>query len=191
ELAEDRYRFQGGLPVTARPTPAWERTLKWARRRPAVALMTALTLLVAAAGFGAVVWQWTQTRAALARAESSLYANRIALAEREWLANNVARAEQLLDECPEARRGWGRHYPNRQCHRELTTLPGGSFAVAASPDGRYLAASSAVDGAVNVWDAKTGKLFLTLPHAGLAVAFSPDGKRLASAAWELGPSGEL
>jgi serine/threonine protein kinase len=52
ELADDLRRFQAGEPVRARPTPAWERGLKWAKRRPALAALlgvsgaAALTVLV-------------------------------------------------------------------------------------------------------------------------------------------------
>ncbi|HZT81907.1 MAG TPA: protein kinase, partial [Gemmataceae bacterium] len=193
ELAEDLSRFRDGLPITARPISLPGRAWKWAKRRPAVAALLLLTLLVAALGFAGVVWQWTRTRAALAHAESSLYANRVALAEREWLANNVDRAEALLDECPPERRAWEWRYLKRLCHRELMTLPGGSFAVAGSPDPecRYLAASNPAEGWVKVWDARSGRPLLTIPHAGLGIAFSPDGTRLASADWRLGQSGEL
>jgi tetratricopeptide (TPR) repeat protein len=41
-LAEDLRRFLDGEPVAARPTPAWERLVKWARRRPAAAALVAL-----------------------------------------------------------------------------------------------------------------------------------------------------
>jgi len=61
---------------------------------------------------------------------------------------------------------------------------GTAYSVAFSPDGRWLAAGH--DGAVNVWDWKTGELRHSLPgHAkkGISVAFSPDGRRLASGSW--------
>jgi serine/threonine protein kinase len=41
-LADDLRRFQAGEPIRARPTPAWERALKWARRRPAAAALVAV-----------------------------------------------------------------------------------------------------------------------------------------------------
>jgi eukaryotic-like serine/threonine-protein kinase len=44
-MAEDLRRFLAALPIQARPTPAWERAIKWMRRRPAVAaLVSAGTL---------------------------------------------------------------------------------------------------------------------------------------------------
>ncbi len=51
-LAADLRRFRAGEPIEARPTPAWERAVKWARRRPALATLLAvsglaLTVLVA------------------------------------------------------------------------------------------------------------------------------------------------
>jgi eukaryotic-like serine/threonine-protein kinase len=36
-LADDLENFCSGRPVTARPTPAWEKAARWARRRPALA----------------------------------------------------------------------------------------------------------------------------------------------------------
>jgi tetratricopeptide (TPR) repeat protein len=47
ELADDLRRFVDGLPVLARPTPAWERAWKWGRRRPSVvALMGVCAMAV-------------------------------------------------------------------------------------------------------------------------------------------------
>ena len=41
-LAGDLGRFLAGEPIRARPTPAWERGLKWARRRPTTAALSTL-----------------------------------------------------------------------------------------------------------------------------------------------------
>ena len=70
-LAEDLGRFLGGRPVSARPTPAWERGLKWAQRRPAVAgLLVALAAALSALlGLGA--WSYGSIRAALGKAEEA------------------------------------------------------------------------------------------------------------------------
>ncbi|HEV3257671.1 MAG TPA: protein kinase [Gemmataceae bacterium] len=48
-LAEDLRRFQAGEPIRARPTPLWERSWKWARRRPAAAALLAVSTLAALA----------------------------------------------------------------------------------------------------------------------------------------------
>ena len=40
----DLRLFQQGKPIQARPTPPWERLLKWARRRPAVATLSAVAV---------------------------------------------------------------------------------------------------------------------------------------------------
>ncbi len=51
-LADDLRRFLAAEPIHARPTPAWERAIKWMRRRPALAaaagagILAALTLAV-------------------------------------------------------------------------------------------------------------------------------------------------
>jgi len=46
-LADDLRRFLDGRPIQARQTPTWERTLKWARRRPALAGLYALAIVAA------------------------------------------------------------------------------------------------------------------------------------------------
>lgn len=66
DLAEDLRRFQAGEPIHARPVGRVERLLKWCRRRPAVAGLSAAILLLLLVGGILVTWQWRQTAAALA-----------------------------------------------------------------------------------------------------------------------------
>ena len=51
-LAEDLRRYLAGEPILARPTPWWERSWKWARRRPAWAALTATAALFVLALIG-------------------------------------------------------------------------------------------------------------------------------------------
>jgi serine/threonine-protein kinase len=60
ELAEDLHRFLEGKPIRARPVGVAERAVKWARRRPAAALLAAALLAMSAAAVGTGVWLWQQ-----------------------------------------------------------------------------------------------------------------------------------
>jgi WD40 repeat protein len=71
-LAEDLERYLRGEPILARRTGSVERTIKWARRRPAIATLLALVQVVALAGLLGILWQWRRAedqrdRAVLAR----------------------------------------------------------------------------------------------------------------------------
>jgi outer membrane murein-binding lipoprotein Lpp len=44
ELAADLNRYLAGKPIQARPVGAWERAVKWARRRPAVAALMGVSV---------------------------------------------------------------------------------------------------------------------------------------------------
>jgi WD40 repeat protein len=93
EVADDLDRYLTGRPIRARPAPAWEEAWKWARRRPAVAALTLLSLVLAAVGFGLVTWQWREAEAARERTEQ---ARRQEQAQREQAdeARRQAEAEQ-------------------------------------------------------------------------------------------------
>src|SRR5262249_2271082 len=58
DLAEDLRRFQAGEPVTVRPLGPMGRAGRWARRRPALALLGAALVAVAAVGAALVFVQW-------------------------------------------------------------------------------------------------------------------------------------
>jgi tetratricopeptide (TPR) repeat protein len=78
-LADDLARFLDCRPILARPTPAWERTWKWVRRRPAAAASAAVALILTAA---------------LAVAHEGDLRTRLARAEREAAAADVDRMLQ-------------------------------------------------------------------------------------------------
>jgi tetratricopeptide (TPR) repeat protein len=60
DLADDLRRFLAGESVRARPIGPLDRAWRWSRRRPAVAALAASLLLVSAAAFATVTWQWRQ-----------------------------------------------------------------------------------------------------------------------------------
>jgi WD40 repeat protein/tRNA A-37 threonylcarbamoyl transferase component Bud32 len=123
------------------------------------------------------------------RAEGALYVNRILRAHFEWLGNDVARAEQVLDDCPAALRQWEWRYVKRLCHTDLFTLKGHTGAVLSvcwSPDGRRLA-SAGRDGTIKVWDAANGQEALALKghyQPVSSLCWCPTGQRLASASYD-------
>src|SRR5262249_3845807 len=141
-LAEDLRRYQAGEPIVARPVGSVERAWRWCRRNPIVAGLTAAVLLLFAAGFAGVPWDYWRAEAARRELESTLYFQRIALAHRELSADNLGRALKLLDQCPERLRQWEWHYLKRLCRLDpLVLLDPGKAEVsnmALSPDGERL-----------------------------------------------------
>jgi serine/threonine protein kinase/tetratricopeptide (TPR) repeat protein len=63
-LAEDLRRFQAGEPIWARPTSLWQRGVKWARRRPAVAGLLGALVLTVVVGFLGMALLWLQAEEA-------------------------------------------------------------------------------------------------------------------------------
>jgi serine/threonine protein kinase/Tfp pilus assembly protein PilF len=88
DLAEDLRRFLGNEAILARPAGKVERTLKWAKRRPALAALVGVIVLAVAALLGAWGWFTLELR------EERDYARK----ENERAEINFQRAQRAVDE---------------------------------------------------------------------------------------------
>jgi WD40 repeat protein/serine/threonine protein kinase len=192
-LAADVQRYLNDEPVLACPPSTLYRLRKFARRNKALFMTVSVigvALLVAVATLavsGVLVWQAKDDlHEALERERRDSYLHRIALAHRELSADNLGRALQLLDECPEDLREWEWYYLKRLCRVDPVVLRYTSeiHCAAFHPGGEQVAAACA-DGTVKVLDARSGKVLQTLRVPGtyfFSVAFRPpDGRYLAAA----------
>jgi WD40 repeat protein/serine/threonine protein kinase len=210
-LAADLRRFQEGEPIQARPSGSWERALKWARRRPAVAALMATLVLVVSGALAGLTGLWLRAEeqhaaAQLAKgdaefqrdeAQRNLYVLHMNLALRAWEESRMERLQELLDAHRPSTagfdtaagkdiRGFEWYYLDRLRHSvRLTFKEHGQpvTSVAFSPDGQLLA-SAGQDGTMKVWEAATQKVLYSLKGHSSAVtrvAFSPDGGFIASA----------
>jgi WD40 repeat protein/serine/threonine protein kinase len=212
ELAADLQRFLDDEPVRARPLGPLEKAYRWCRRNPTLA-----GLLVAAAGLllmlgvastlaiyhvrlqGALAGEEEQrgrAEDALLKANRYRYVNDIHLAAQAYWDNQLARARQLLKECPLEECGWEWNYLNGITHAELLSSAGHTravHAVAFPLHGRWMV-SGGGDHKLLLWEPSTGKIISRNGgHSGpvWGVAVSADGKRLASVAGTAGDVGEL
>jgi serine/threonine protein kinase len=64
-LAEDLHRFRSGQPILARPTPLWERGVKWAKRKPALASLLAVSTLAVVSLLVVSLWYNARLETAL------------------------------------------------------------------------------------------------------------------------------
>jgi tetratricopeptide (TPR) repeat protein/tRNA A-37 threonylcarbamoyl transferase component Bud32 len=93
-LADDLRRFRAGEPIRARPVGPLGRGLRWCRRNPAVAGLTAVTAATLVVGLVAVAALWR-------RAERNY---QVAESQRERAEENERRAGEQRDRAEEERR---------------------------------------------------------------------------------------
>jgi WD40 repeat protein/tRNA A-37 threonylcarbamoyl transferase component Bud32 len=168
-LAADLARFLAGKPIAARPIGACERGLKWARRRPTVAALSALVLAITIVAFGLVTWQWRQEEQARRHAEKAqeqAEASRSREAEQrqryQRLSVNLA-VDHGLQLCDQGDVGRGLLHLARSLE----------WARDDQADWQHVIRTN-----LDAWMQSLCALKVILPHQGrvLAVTWSPDGR---------------
>jgi WD40 repeat protein/tRNA A-37 threonylcarbamoyl transferase component Bud32 len=99
-LAEDLEHWRAGEPILARPVNAWERTLKWTRRNPAIASLTGSAIVIFLAGLAGVLFEWRQANLHAVRAiQNAARADANARESQQRLVRSyVADGNRLLDD---------------------------------------------------------------------------------------------
>jgi WD40 repeat protein len=206
-LADELERYLAGKPITGRPVGRVERAVKWVRRRPVIAGLLTLVVLVTSAGTTGMLWQYghaveardladreaeaarrlaSKEKAARERADHERHALLMRDALSAWERHDVAEAERVLGEVDESfQQTWETRHLRGLCRRKAMPLLGHTGwvdSVAFSPDGQRIVSGSR-DATVRVWEAATGREVLCLKgHTGRVecIAFSPDGQRIIS-----------
>jgi WD40 repeat protein len=96
-LADDLERFLRGEPILARPASVGEQLAKWARRRPAVAVLVGVAALLLLAVLGVLAWGWQQSAGkadAQAAARTAAEQKAAALEKARVAAQKQAEAEK-------------------------------------------------------------------------------------------------
>jgi WD40 repeat protein/serine/threonine protein kinase len=208
-LADDLQCWLEGRPIAARRVSHLERSVKWARRKPALAGLLGFSTASLVGGLILTSWYNLQLSRALAdsryqqdRAESGAYIANVNLVRRSIDVGDVAGAllelESLRPITPgeRDRRGFEWSYLWRLCSYEhLREWDAGApvQSVAYSPDGGRLALGlgfgdkrgfEKTPGEVLICDAEDGGRPLRFKaHAGpvFDIAYSPDGREVATA----------
>jgi WD40 repeat protein len=202
-LADELERWLRGEPILTRPVGSMKRLVKWARRRPAAAGLTAVSVLAVVMLLAGGLYFNVQLQEQVQRAEkgeaaawANQYAAHMNLVASDLDNGNFGRALETLElyrQPPAGRkdlRGWEWYFQQRLARQELRTLKGhrnAVMSVAFSPDGTRLASASLLS-VVKLWDVATGQELRTFEgpqtlgenSSAACVAFSPDGTRLAS-----------
>ena len=179
-LAEDLERWLHDEPILARPLSPVERSAKWMRRNPKIAVLAGLLLLAMGAGITGVLLMNVRLSASNRQKELANVRLATKLRDLEWRkvddlaeAGNRSDALALLSDFLRAN-------PRDQCaaSRMFSMLNDGNFclpkgapfqhgaavnSVSSSGDGRHIV-TSCDDGKARIWDLESGRLLGSLAH---------------------------
>jgi WD40 repeat protein len=202
-LGDDLQRFLEGKPIQARPAETAERLVKWVKRRPAVAGLTAAVVLaVIGLALGGLLFtlelRAQRDSALFARglAEAAGYATQMTLAHKEWEQGNLAETLRLLDQCQAEARGWEHAFLRSLCANRMDSQQTMELGltnprnIILSPYGDRLACVD--NNSVEVWDFPNRQRLFPLVKGWTAsgLAFSSDNRLLAGIGKALVNNGE-
>ena len=96
ELAADLDRFLNGRPIEARPVRVFEKSVKWVRRRPVVAVLISVIVLITLVGNAGIIWQWNEAETAKKRSDKNANLAKAARQESEKRAELLDQSEKTL-----------------------------------------------------------------------------------------------
>lgn len=192
ELRDELNRILRGEPILSRPSTPTERMLRWARRRPALALALGATGLALLIGLGATSWQWRRAERMSASLLTQL--NRAENTRADDLFGSAQPREAMALLAQTLRRDSDNAYAQ---HRIVAALTQRSWArlerefptpiplsqIAWSPNGSNLV-SAGPSGAVHLWEASRGPdpvpRWTQPPGPVRSLGYSPSGEWIYS-----------
>ncbi len=184
ELAADLYCFLSGEPIQARPMTRFGRAWRWCRHRPALASLSAISLLLLALAITALAIARSHASSSLQLAKKNLYFLQISAAERKWQENNKHVAAETLNDCPTFLREFEWGFLKHLISTPPYQLANAGSVVAYSPDGTRFATGGRTQPVLTLWDAATHQpIWHGSGHVRdiSALDFSRDGSMVVSA----------